>query len=383
MDRPALERRVTERPKGSGLSFEIASPRHDAAIRRLLRESTMRGMISLTFEREPSFFGGAVRKGDRESTIVALDGERVISMGRCLERLCFLDGNPKRVGYLSELRLDASFQGRFDLLRKGYAFTREHLLKDPADIYFTSIAVDNVRARRLLERGAPGLPTYIHLANLETHLIPVGRRQTARSNHSLEIERATSDQAAELASFLNKQSSPFDLSTVWSEDLLLEETGTGRVIDSFHISTRRSEMVACAALWDQRSFRQTVVRGYASPVKFVRPILNLIALATGTPPLPTVGSILAHAFLSPFAVSQDAEGIGLALVEAMMPLAREAGLSFLTLSLDSNDPAGISLRRRFHPRVYHSRLYRVDWAGFPAATERRTPGLVLPDAAFL
>lgn len=383
MDRPALERRVTEHSKGSGLSFEIAGPRHDAAIRRLLRESTMRGMISLTFEREPSFFGGVVRRGDRESTIVALDGDRVVSMGRCLERLCFLDRNPKRVAYLSELRLDASVQGRFDLLRKGYAFTREHLLKDPADIYFTSIAADNVRARRLLERSAPGLPTYTHLANLETHLIPVSRRQAPRSHHSLEIERANPSQAAELVSFLNKQNSPFDLSTVWNEDMLLEETGSGRVIDSLRVATRRSVIVACAALWDQRSFRQTVVRGYARPVKQVRPILNLIALATGTPPLPPVGSVLAHAFLSPFAISREVEGVGLALVEAMMPLACEAGLSFLTLSLDSNDPVGTSLRRRFHPRAYHSRLYRVDWTGFPTASEMRAPGLVLPDAAFL
>src|SRR5688572_8540128 len=155
----------------SRLRFAVATPAHDAAIRRLLRENPMRGAISIKLEREPDYFSGADIGGARDQTIVAFDDERLVCMGRCTTRTVWTNGQIRRAGYLAELRLDASARGRFGLVRDGYRFFQRLQEANPADVYFTSIAADNERARRLLEHGVSGLPRYTHIGDLTTLLI--------------------------------------------------------------------------------------------------------------------------------------------------------------------------------------------------------------------
>ena len=148
---PAADRELSTR-------FAVATEADDAAIRRLLRDNPMRGAVSVTFEREPDYFRGANIAGGEDQTIVAFDDGRLVCMGRCTRRECWVNGAARRAGYLGELRLDASARGRFGILRDGYRFFHESQRDAPASLYFTSIAADNARARRLLETGARGLP---------------------------------------------------------------------------------------------------------------------------------------------------------------------------------------------------------------------------------
>ena len=120
--------------------FASATEADDAAIRRLLRDNPMRGAVSVTFEREPDYFRGANVAGGEDQTIVAFDDGRLVCMGRCTQRECWVNGTARRVGYLGELRLDAAARGRFGILRDGYGFFHELQRDGPAALYFTSIA---------------------------------------------------------------------------------------------------------------------------------------------------------------------------------------------------------------------------------------------------
>ena len=177
----ALARELSRR---AAPRFAVATADDEGAIRRLLRENPMRGAIELTFEREPDYFYGSNLGGAQDRTIVAFSGEELVCVGRCTQRECWLDGHPARVGYLAELRLDASAQGRFGILRDGYRFFHEQQRNGPAAVYFTSIAADNERALRLLERGVRGLPAYRFLAELDTLLVTVrsGVRKSDRKS---------------------------------------------------------------------------------------------------------------------------------------------------------------------------------------------------------
>ena len=84
------------------ICFSEATPAHDAAIRRLLRENPMRGAISLSFEREPDYFRGANIGGGDDQTIVAFSNSRLVCMGRCSQRICWVNGQKVRTGYLAE-----------------------------------------------------------------------------------------------------------------------------------------------------------------------------------------------------------------------------------------------------------------------------------------
>ena len=301
-------------------------------------------------------------------------------MGRCSRRPCWVDGRVTDVGYLAELRLDSAARGQFALVRGGYRFFRELQRAAPAELYFTSIAADNDRARRFLERGARGMPEYRFLGELATVLVAVPRHpRPAR----LRWEDATPDRRPEWLRVVNGHGQRHPLAAVWTEDGLrtLERPGPGSA--RCFLARDGGRTVAGGAVWDQRSFRQTVIRGYAPVLAAIKPIVNAAARFLRTPRLPPAGETLAHAFLSPLAFAPGAEGLLPDLVEAAFPLARRAGLEYLTLALPADDPRWPALGRRFSHRVYRSRLYRVGWPGQefpdPAAPGKRC----LPDVALL
>lgn len=353
-----------------GVRYALATPADDPAIRRLLRENPTRGAIALSFEREPDYFAGSQVAGADDRTILAFERDRLVCMGRATTRPCWLNGEIRRGSYLAELRLDSSVQGRFDILRHGYEFFHALQQHSPAEFTYTSIASDNVRARTLLERGRRGLPRYTFLTEFVTLLIPT--RQRARTA----VPALGSASAEELAGFLGRESARGQLGTAWSPEQVAQLADHGLPPDAFHVVRREGRIVAAAALWDQRGYRQTVIRGYSPSLAFARPVLNLARKILGKPRLPEPGAVLAHAFLSPLAISPDSESLLPDFVAACSARAAARGLEFITLGFAASDPRLACLRRRFRGRTYASRLYRVGWPGDPA-------GIPLDDRPFL
>src|SRR5882762_6690628 len=111
----------------NGLSFVVATRAHEAAIRQLLRDTPMQGQISLSMQREPSFFEAAAIEGTEHRTIIAIEADRVIAAGSVSVRNRFINGQPTRVGYLSGLRLARSCRGRASVIRRGYELLHEML----------------------------------------------------------------------------------------------------------------------------------------------------------------------------------------------------------------------------------------------------------------
>ncbi|MEO8352726.1 MAG: hypothetical protein ABI680_13405 [Chthoniobacteraceae bacterium] len=352
----------------------------DPAIRRLLRETPMRGAVSVGFEREPNYFRGADLAGGVDQTIVAFDAGRLICVGRCTRRPCWVNGGKADAGYLGELRLAGDARGRFRILRDGYRFFHTQQGERPAAFYFTSIAADNERARRVLESGVRGLPRYRFLAELNTVLIAVPRRPRSGK---LNVRAACLEDLPTIVRILNEQARRRQLAAVWTEETLRALERHGLPLDRFLIVLDGDEVVACGALWDQRAFRQTVIQGYALPLSFARPILNAASVVLGIPRLPPPNTVLAHAFLSPLAFVAGSDELLPDFVAASLPLAARIGLEFLTLAVPANDARLPSLRRRFSTRIYRSRLYRVDWPGESRLELDPHPSAFLPDVALL
>lgn len=341
----------------SGVRCAVATAADEAAIRRLLRGNPMRGAISLSFEREPDYFRGAQLGGAEEQTIVAYDEDQLVCTGRCTVRPGWINGQRRRVAYLGELRLDAMARGRISILRRGYAFFHALHPNSPGSFFYTSISADNQPARRLLERGLPGLPRYSFLTEFVTLVIP-----TRKSKARAEPDPAPATYG-ELAAFLNQDGQRHHLAVAWDEAHLLALAAHGLRREDFQFIRVDRHIVAAAALWDQRAFRQIVIRGYAPFLARARPVLNFFARACGRPALPDVNSVLAQAFVSPLAVAPGYDSALPVLLAALSHEAARRGLSFLTLGFAAADPRLAVVRRHVSARAYLSRLYRVDWPG--------------------
>jgi hypothetical protein len=377
MARDVIERELTGTRSGR-IGFAVARADDDADIRRLLRENPMPGVISLSLEREPSYFADARLPGETKQTIIARAGGRVVCTGSCTIRQRFVNGLPRRVGYLGGLRLDAGCGGRFDILRRGYEFFHELQTVAPADFYFTSIATDNHRARTLLERGLPGLPRYEFIGEFVTVLLSTAGRRTVSSQSAM-----PASSAEQIIARLNENNCQYQFAPCWSEDEFSALQTLGLQLDDFHSFRDGTHVLASAALWDQRPFKQTVIRGYGPSLARIRPLSNLVARFTGGIRLPAIGETLANAFVTHLAGASERPDVLKKLLANLCGAAAQRGIGLLTLGFAANDPRLALVRRHFRGREYRSRLYVVRWPECGRAANELDGRILAPEVALL
>lgn len=371
------------RPHTNRVRYSLATRVDDPEIRRLLRDNPMPGRIALSMEREPDFFTDSDGPGATKQTIVARKGRRLLCVGSCVIRERFVNGQLRRVGYLGGLRLDASVAGRSAIVRQGYEFFRSLQTDAPADFYFTSIATDNERALRFLERNVPGMPTYEFLGEFVTLLLRVPQRSETRINQAQTASAARPPTTQELSRFLDQNARLHQLAPSWSAQQLEHMRPLGVSPGSFQFAYDGGRLSGCAALWDQRSFKQLVIRDYAPWLAHTRPWLNLVAPVFGYPRLPAVGTTLAHAFVSHLAVTSDRPGTLIELIDALRNAAAQRQIAFLTLGFAANSPQLALLRQTYRVREYRSRLYLVHWPGIGGNLTALDNRRLAPEVALL
>jgi hypothetical protein len=377
MARAVLERELIPASTGR-LRFALAAEAEDAEIRRLFRENPMAGRISLSIEHEPNWFSDAGLPEQTKQTIVAREAGRVVCAGSCSIRRRFVNGAPRRVGYLGGLRLCSRQAGRFDILRRGYEFFRALQADNPADFYFTSIASDNHPARRFLERGLPGMATYEFIGEFVTVLLPA-----QHCPPGLNFATAPVPATDELINLCNEHGCGQQFAPYWSNAELTALNPLGLRENDFRFIHRRGQVVACGALWDQRAFKQTVIRGYAAGLALARPALNLASRIVGGTRLPAVGQTLANAFVSHLSVAPDEPDAFVDLANELRNLAAQRQIEILTLGFAANDSRLATMRRSFRVREYHSRLYIVRWPETGGAARNLDARILAPETALL
>jgi hypothetical protein len=349
---------VARTPAHSELTVEsdlaIARAQDDADLRALLRRAVIPGPIRVAFTREPHYFAGEGLGGSEDITLVARRDHRLVGMGRCSINSLYRNGRIQRIAYLGELRVDPGAPRSVSLLRDGYEFLVRHA--GVVDGFFTSIATDNLRARRVLEQGARfGLPSYTRLCDLVSLVIPVGRG-TRR-------EPATEPDPGDLTDFLDKRSAEYQLTLGWNIDRWATLLRHGVSASSFIVSKDGSRITGVAGIWDQRAFRQTVVDGYDESVRMARPLYNGVQALRGMAALPPSGSTLAQGMLLGAFVTAPEHWP--ALWQRLAERARALGLAWLTVARQADDPELATLRRLGGIREYRSTLYAVDWRSGP------------------
>lgn len=380
MDGHALARTLTPpvsaRPKARRSSQErftlaVAQAQDDAAIRRMLRETAFPGSVSLSFEREPDSLAAATVEGDVHHILVARDNDAgsLAAIASRSSRERFVNGTPARVGYLGQLRMAPDAIHRRALLDQGFAFCRELHERDPVQLYLASVVAGNTAAMRLLERGRREWPAFRRIDDLVTLAIPAGGGAGGISR-VVDIARGGTADAPALAAILARNNHRCQFAPCWTDDDLLSPVRTrGLALTDFLLATRHGRLAGCAALWDQRAFKQVVVRAYSPALDWGRPLINLLRPLRGDPPLPPAGSQLSFAHVSHLAVDDDDPELAVSLVAAARRRAREAGLQYLTLGLSSRNPVLRHLRRSLPHRIYRSVLFVGFWPDGRAAAD--------------
>jgi hypothetical protein len=272
--------------------FMLAGEEEDEALRTLLRTISMPGEITLSFQREPSFFL-AEQAGNLASQVVVCKDQQknqLVGMGSRSIRSVYIDGQPTRVGYLSMLRGIAEVRGSIAFTR-GYRYLHTLHADGAVPYYFTTILDDNINARTLLTSGRANLPVYKPLAQLLTYLIPLRKNRSRQRSNSL-VSRVDRNQLPEALNFLQNWNSQHQFAPVYTLTDLLGESKLlpGFSWENLSVYQERGKVCGTLGVWDQQFFKQIVVTAYSRKMRYVRTFYNLFAALVGNPGLPALGA---------------------------------------------------------------------------------------------
>lgn len=339
--------------------FSLAGEAEDEELRILLRRIAMPGNITLSFQREPSFLL-AEQAGSIASQVMVCrerTKEQIVGMGSRSIRDMYIDGEAARVGYLSMLRGVPEARGNIALAR-GYRYLRELHADGAVPYYFTTILDDNTEAKNLLTSARGGLPVYKPLAQLITYLIPL-RRNRSRKNASNAVSKVSRHQLPEAVAFLQQWNSRYQFAPVYTlEDIL----GQSKLLpafcwEHFYVYQAHGEIYGTLGIWDQQSFKQTIVTAYSRKMQFARPFYNLYAAITGNPGLPSTGAeikVLYASFLS------GEQSVFETLLQQVLKNWSGKGYDYLSVGVCADNPLA-QIAARYATQHIASTVYVVYW----------------------
>ncbi|MCM2279811.1 MAG: hypothetical protein NDJ89_17185 [Oligoflexia bacterium] len=348
------------------IDFRVAEASDEADLRRLLRENPMPGSVCLSLEREPDFFAAQDLEGDRHTTVIARDSEtgRAVGMGSRSVATAWINGEKKRLGYLSQLRVDQALKGQPSAVTRAYTKMEElHRGGAETPFYLTTIIEENASARKFLT--SPRLrrmPVYREREAFSTLAIPVWRKKREPGFTRWEIRRAEASELEAISSCLERNYRSFQFAPSLSAAELADPSRSpGLSASDFLVAIQAGQVAGCVSVWDQQAFKQTVVRGYSRSIRLARAALNALGPWLGVPRLPRAGQRLPHAALSHLAVDHCNEDLLVALLTAAFNASVGQGYSYLTLGLAARHPLLAAVRSEFRPREYRSILCTVHW----------------------
>ncbi|MCB0071976.1 MAG: hypothetical protein KDE20_10980 [Caldilineaceae bacterium] len=362
--------------------FDLATPADDAAIRALLAANPVPGDVTLAYLREPDYFLGCPVMGATQVLVARhLPTGQIAGIATRSVRTLFVNGEPVRVGYIGQLRVDHRFRGRW-LVAPGFRFCHALNQADPAAGYITTIIEGNTEAEGLLVTRARGhIPAYREVGKLVTLAIVLHRRRWwARRPAGLSIERGSHAALDEIVAFLQREGRRKQFTPRFDEVDFADVTTRGFTPDDFLVArTSHGALCGVLGLWDQTSFKQTVVTGYVDRIARLRGVYNLGARIPARPALPHPGAAFHSIYAAFIAVADDDPEVFRALLEAAFRRAAARGFAFLTVGLSPRDPL-FPVAARFAHIPYTSTIYTVGWpenAAFHDQLDGRVPYLEL------
>jgi len=329
----------------------------DTALREVLRRNPMPGNISVAFEREPSFYDALEVEGEENYVVAARSKVKgnLVGFGTRSTKKVYLNGEATKVGYLSSLRLDPAYRNGLAVAR-GYRRLKQVHQSGDVSHYFTTIIDDNYLAKKLLTSGKAGLPTYLDAGRFFTMAL---RPSAQKHSPDSTIRTANSSDIQMIVEFLNQEGRNKQLFPVYTADHLTNSRGLlrGLHFKDILLSFNNDKLIGIMGLWNQSSFRQSIIQQYSTLLHLTRYIYNPISRITGKPKLPAPGK-LNYAVIALCCIRDNCVSTFNDLLNRTLVKARN--LHSVLLGLHESDPLIGSLKNRPHI-PYISRLYYVYW----------------------
>ncbi|MEI6587356.1 MAG: hypothetical protein WCO05_00220 [Candidatus Moraniibacteriota bacterium] len=349
----------------------LADQSDDEMLQEVIRSNSMEGKIQLSFGRSPSFFQSVGLLGDESQIIVARNAENkaIVGFGIRSIRRVFLNGHEETIGYLSGLRVAQEYRNR-TLLARGYKFLKQLHEDGRASVYLASIMEDNSTAIDLLTSRKACIPISQDLGRYCTFVYRANKKPISLTNAGLEVRRGKADYIGDMLKFLNKHNSKRQFAPCYKEqDFFDQKLFLGLALEDIYLAFRGKRIVGMLAKWDQHAFKQIKIDGYDIKLKYLRPLVNLVAKAKGLPYLPIAGNELDFFYVSLICISSDELGAFSVILNKLQQDNMDRDYSLFMLGMHSGDSL-IDEAKKFPHLQYNSRVHMMYWEDQRAKAEK-------------
>jgi hypothetical protein len=319
--------------------FQAAAAEHDADLRRLMARNAMEGRVSIAFEREPSYFAASNVQGTFRQVVVGRDvatGD-LVGVGTRAVRRGYLNGEPAEIGYLGDLRLEPRYRGGI-VVGRAYRHLQKLHRDGRARLYFTMIMETNAVALATLASGRAGLPPYRDLGRFLSPAVNLRGPKPGLGVPDGELVRGSPALLPAIVDCLNRNHARRQLAPAYEAADFGSSWLRGFRVEDFYVARRGGRVVGVLGAWDQRAFKQTVVRGYAGWLAVARPFCNAAARLAGYPRYPAPGEELRSFYASFPAVDDDDQAVFAALLRALYNDRVGRGDHYFVVGLHERDP---------------------------------------------
>lgn len=317
-----------------------ANDADNAALVALAQRCPMEGDIGLCVNRSPDFFALNRLEGQdwRVGVVDGPDGT-VIGSIAIAERLVYIDEQPTRTMYVSDLKVEPAHRGR-GAADELVAWARDRCLADGDVLTSLTILAGNRSMQRRLS-GPRGLPSVHHFATVRSSSVSLLWRRRPPGVDGVRVARASAEDLDDMGTLWQQVARARQFAPVHDASSLAAwiEAAPGLDVSSYWVArSRDSRMVGFVGLWDQESFKQMRVTSYSPRLNVARTLFKSAAPLVGASALPAPGGSLRYLTAVHVCVPPSAPVVLRALLLHAYNELRGKGYSFITVGLDLHDP---------------------------------------------
>jgi hypothetical protein len=154
------------------------------------------------------------------------------------------------------------------------------------------------------------------------------------------------------------------------------------ISDFWLLRDKNGVLHCCFALWDQRAFKQSVVKGYKAPLNHLRVLYNWYARMIRRVELPLSGKALDHLYIAFFACDADDTDLAVNVLKEAAYIARAKGATSCVMGISSHHVLLPILKHTLKSEIYRTQIEVVTLNGDDQYTNT-SERIIQPEVALL
>lgn len=271
--------------------LRYATEADDAQLLELIAETMPSNGMTLSFERQPSYFMASHTQYNQPEIMVIYHADQpddILGMMNIGIKNCYINGELSKMKFAADLRIKRHARGKQSL-----EVFMEYVFNSLSDtlVYQNIVLEDNKIARHLMHQPREGFATPYIYDQITTYTIAKVVKPSVK-NDDYRVEKLTASTAHLATDFVAQMAQHYNFIPFYDFAELNQKHSfwLGLSYDDFSlVLNQHNDVVGLLGLWNQKSFKQTKVVHYSKLMNTLRPFYNLYAKFFGHIYLPEQG----------------------------------------------------------------------------------------------